>query len=111
MYIRVLNQLPGDLPLGQTDQTSGPGLAIPSPHTNTPDAEPAPLILEEKKYVFLISKNVSNCRKPLGKYMYLVIIIMMNYYYNPHKLRIFGKVCIALCIFCTLPAAGSFKKR
>lgn len=31
---------------------------------------------------FLISKNVANCRKPLGKYIYLVIIIMMIAHIN-----------------------------
>lgn len=56
LYI-CINHISAGLLQEPTDQTSGSGLAVPliSPHTHTPDTEPASLISEEAGELFYVN--------------------------------------------------------
>lgn len=93
LCICILNHISAGLLQEPTDQTSGSGLAVPliSPHTHTPDTEPASLISEEAGELFYV-KHVSSCSRPLEKKFSVIII---HYLYKPHKQHFWRSVTVA----------------
>lgn len=67
----------------------------PSPNTHKHDTEPQ---IFEKEGDFFYVDNLSNCRRPLRNFLFILysayLVLTIHYHYKPHKQRFF-----LLCIY------------